>query len=49
VLPESVGGDRLRALRLPEATLRTYRLSRVHWVHWVRVLTDAEEESLDFA
>jgi hypothetical protein len=46
VLPESVGGDRLRALRLTEATLRTYRISRVHWV---RVLTDAEEESLDFA
>ena len=45
VLPESVGGNR-RALRLPEATLRAYRLSRVRWV---RVLTDAEEESLDFA
>ena len=48
MLPESVGGDRLRALRLPEATLRAYRLSRVRWV---RELTDAQEEgeSLDFA
>jgi hypothetical protein len=47
VLPESVGGNR-RALRLPEATLRAYRLSRVRWV---RELTDAQEEgeSLDFA
>ncbi len=39
--PRALVATGLRALRLPEATLRTYRLSRVHWA---RALTDAEGE-----
>jgi len=45
VLPEDLVGDRLRAQHLPDQVSHNHRLGRVQWV---RVLSEVEEDALDF-
>src|SRR5659263_646692 len=45
VLPEDLVGDRLRAQHLPDQVSYNHRLGRVQWV---RVLSEVEEDGLDF-
>ena len=45
MLPEDFVGDQLQARQLPDQVSHNHRLGRVQWV---RVLSEVEEDALDF-